>query len=145
MRPFPRVVFLSVAGFLSVALTGCTLSTTAPATPDAGLAITGSVHGGQSPIVGAHVYLLAANAGVFTPNASGYGNASLSLLKTVAGQTTLDNSGGPTNGFYHVTTDSSGNFSITSDFTCVPMDNRCTCTRWAATRAWGQGRTRRRD
>jgi streptogramin lyase len=112
-------VFLALAGFLSVALTGCTLNTTAAPTPDAGLAITGSVHGGQSPIVGAHVYLLAANAGVFTPNASGYGNASLSLLKNVVGQTTLDSSGGPTNGDYYVTTDSSGNFAITGDYTCL--------------------------
>jgi streptogramin lyase len=119
MRPFPRVVYLSLAGLLSVALTGCTLSTTAAPTPDAGQPISGSVHGGQNPITGAHVYLLAANAGVFTPNASGYGNASLSLLKNVAGQTTLDTSGGPTNGDYYVTTDSNGNFSITGDYTCV--------------------------
>jgi sugar lactone lactonase YvrE len=110
---------LPLACLLPLVLTGCTLSTTAPPTPDAGLAITGSVHGGQSPIVGAHVYLLAANAGVFTPNVSGYGNASLSLLKSVSGQTTLDTSGGPTNGDYYVTSDSNGNFAITGDYTCV--------------------------
>lgn len=119
MCPFPRVVFLSLAGFLALALTGCTLSTTAAPTPEAGLAITGIVHGGQNPIVGAHVYLLAANAGVFTPNASGYGNASLSLLKSTGTNTVLDTSGGPTNGFYYVTTDSNGNFAITGDYTCV--------------------------
>jgi hypothetical protein len=120
MRPFPKVVFLCFAGSLSLALTGCTLSTTAAPTPEAGPAITGVVHGGQNPITGAHVFLLAANAGVFTPNASGYGNASLSLLKSVSGQTTLDSTvGDPTYGDYYVTTDPNGNFSITGDYTCV--------------------------
>jgi hypothetical protein len=119
LHPFPRIVCLTFAGFLSLALTGCTLSTTAAPTPETGPAITGVVHGGQNPIVGAHVYLLAANAGVFTPNASGYGNASLSLLTAGTGRT-LDQSGGPTNGFYYVTTGGpGGTFSITSDYTCT--------------------------
>jgi hypothetical protein len=112
-------VFLCFAGSLSLVLTGCTLSTTAAPTPEAGPAISGTVHGGQNPITSAHVYLLAANAGVFTPNASGYGNASLSLLKSTGTNTVLDSSGGATNGFYYVSTDSNGNFSITGDYTCV--------------------------
>jgi sugar lactone lactonase YvrE len=102
---------LPLACLLPLVLTGCTLSTTAAPTPEAGPAIQGVVHGGQNPIVGAHVYLLAANT-------TGYGNASLSKLTSGTGRT-LDSSGGPTNGFYYVTTDSNGNFSITSDYTCT--------------------------
>ena len=44
-------------------------------------------------------------------------NTSVSLL-TSAGNTTLDSSGGATNGDYYVTTDVSGSFSITGDYTC---------------------------
>lgn len=120
MRPSSHVLPLSLVSLLCLALTGCTLSTTATPTAEAGPAISGIVHGGQSPIVGAHVFLFAVNAGVFTPNASGYGNASLSLLKSVSGQTTLDTTmSDPTYGDYYVTTDSNGNFSISSDYTCT--------------------------
>jgi hypothetical protein len=119
MRSFPGVVVLSLVGLFPLVIAGCSIESTANPTPDAGLAITGKVMGGQQPLVGSKVYLLAANAGVFTPNTSGYGNASLSLLKSVSGVTTLDTSGGATNGFYYVTTDSNGNFSITSDYTCT--------------------------
>ncbi len=71
----------------------------------AGAAMQGRVYGGQQPIVGAHVYFYAANT-------TGYGSASVSLLKSVSG-TTLDGSGN-----YYVTTDANGNFSITGDYTC---------------------------
>jgi hypothetical protein len=71
----------------------------------------GSVHGGQQPIVGAHVYLFAANT-------TGYGNASVSLL-TSAGNTALDTSGGATDGDYYVTTGAGGGFTITGDYTCT--------------------------
>ena len=83
----PLFLCLSLACLLPLGLTGCSLSTTAAPSPDVGLAISGTVHGGQNPIVGAQVYLFAANAGVFTPNASGYGNASLSLLTAGTGRT----------------------------------------------------------
>ena len=83
------------------------------------MAIQGRVYGGQNPLKGAQVYLFAANAGVFTPNANGYGNASKSLLASVAGQTTKDSSGGATNGDYFVTTNSGGNFAISSDYACT--------------------------
>jgi hypothetical protein len=85
-----------------------------------GARLSGSVHGGQQPIVGAQVYLFAANttgyggAGIAASNS----NASVSLL-TSAGNTTLDASGGATNGDYYVTTDGSGSFSITGDYTCT--------------------------
>jgi hypothetical protein len=67
---------------LPVVLTGCSIVPAASPTPDNGSVIRGIVHGGQQPIVGAHVYLFAANA-------TGYGgqgiaastaNASISLL-----------------------------------------------------------------
>jgi sugar lactone lactonase YvrE len=69
------------------------------------------VHGGQSPIVGAQVYLLAANT-------TGYGAASVSLLTSGTGRT-LDTNPGPTDGFYYVTTDSTGSFTITGDYSCT--------------------------
>jgi len=112
MRPFPGVVFLSLAGLLPLVVTGCAVvEPTGTATADPGLAMQGKVRGGQQAIVGAHVYLLAANT-------TGYGNASLSLLTSGTGRT-LDSSGGPTNGFYYVTTDANGNFSISGDYTCT--------------------------
>src|SRR6266702_6203618 len=106
-----RPVF-AVALCFPLVLTGCTLSPTAAPTVDAGLAIQGSVHGGQQPIAGAHIYLLAANT-------TGYGNASVSLMSNVPGQTTLDSSGGATNGEYYVTTNASGAIFITSDYSCT--------------------------
>ena len=119
MTPSPRVMCQFLACLLPLVLTGCTIESTGAPTAETGPAISGRVRGGQQPIVGAQVYLFAANAGVFTPNTNGYGNASLSLLKSVVGQTTQDTIGGPTNGDYYVTTDSSGNFSITGDYTCL--------------------------
>jgi len=133
-----------VCGLLGLA--GCSVSsynglTSAGATQasggSAGARLSGAVHGGQQPVVGAHVYLFAANttgyggAGI----AASSGNASLSLLTSGAG-TTLDSSGGATTGDYFVTTDASGNFSITGDYTCV-AGRRCTCMRWAGIRGLG--------
>jgi len=79
-----------------------------------GTALRGSVRGGQNPIVGAHVYLYAINNTGYggpgiAPNSS---NVSVSLLRNAAG-TTQDG-----NGHYYVTTDQSGNFTITGDYTC---------------------------
>jgi hypothetical protein len=42
-------------------LTGCSLQQTASPKPKPAVKLSGSVHGGQQPIVGAHVYLFAAN------------------------------------------------------------------------------------
>jgi streptogramin lyase len=69
-----------------------------------GTALQGIVHGGQQPIVGAHVYLYAANT-------TGYGSASVSLLTGTG--TTPDGSGNN-----YVTTQSGGTFSITGDYSC---------------------------
>jgi len=112
MPPFPRILPWLLLCTVPVVLTGCSLSPTDTATtPEAGAAMNGIVHGGQQAIVGAHVYLLAANT-------TGYGAASVSLLTSGTGRT-LDTSGGPTNGFYYVTSDSSGNFSISGDYSCT--------------------------
>jgi hypothetical protein len=116
MLPFPRILRWLLVCTVPVAITGCGgMAGFAPietgSSPDAGAALQGKVHGGQSPIVGAHVYLLAANT-------TGYGAASVSLLTAGTGRT-LDSSGGPTNGFYYVTTDANGDFSITGDYSCT--------------------------
>lgn len=109
----PMRAAFAVAICLPLVLTGCSLSpTTADTSPDSGVAIQGMVRGGQSPIVGAHVYLLAANT-------DGYGQISSSLLNNVPGSTTLDTSGGATNNFYYVTSGAGGSFSITGDYSCT--------------------------
>ena len=76
-----------------------------------GAAISGRVHGGQNPISGAHVYLMAVNTtGYGGPGiAASSANMSASLLTGGAGQDGLG---------YYVTTDSNGNFNITGDYTC---------------------------
>jgi hypothetical protein len=111
MHSIPRILRWLLVCIVPVVLAGCGGITDAPTMPEAGLAMSGSVHGGQGPIVGAHVYLLAANT-------TGYGAASVSLLTAGTGRT-LDSSGGPTNGFYYLTSDASGDFSITGDYTCT--------------------------
>ena len=102
---FPRIVLLSLAaGFL----TGCSLTPSATPTPEivSGTAIRGVAHGGQQAIVGAKVYVLAANNG-------GYGGASLSLLNAANTGNAADTIGS------YVTTDSGGFFSVTGDYTCT--------------------------
>jgi len=56
-----RLAALILLASLSLALTGCALTSTATPTSQPGIALTGAVHGGQQPITGAHVYLYAAN------------------------------------------------------------------------------------
>jgi len=76
-----RVAF-AIGLCFPLVLTGCELSSTAPPTSEPGLAVRGSIHGGQQPIYQSHVYLMAAN----TLAAAGPGigissnNASVSLL-----------------------------------------------------------------
>jgi streptogramin lyase len=93
----------------------------------AGAKLAGRVYGGQQPIVGAQVYLFAANTTGYGGNgiAASSSNASVSLLTNTAG-TTLDTSGGATNGDYYVGTSgvtvscpSGGCFTITGDYTCA--------------------------
>jgi streptogramin lyase len=105
-----RISWTIVAVTCVLFLSGCSgmpgttpIQTTAGSVP--GAALQGMVHGGQQPIVGAHVYLYAANT-------TGYGNASVSLLQNTGG-TVSDGKGG-----YYYPTQSGGTFSITGDFTC---------------------------
>jgi len=94
---------------LILLLTGCSgsssVSTSTQSNAVRGTALQGRVHGGQQPIIGASVYLFAANT-------AGSGNASISLLSSASG-TSRDSIGN-----YYVTTDSSGTFSISGDYTC---------------------------
>jgi streptogramin lyase len=73
--------------------------------PLADVAITGVVATGQKPILGAHVYLLAAST-------LGYGQASISLLNPT--ETAASDSVGA-----YVPTGSTGNFSLTGTYTCT--------------------------
>jgi len=99
---------------LPLALTGCALSPTAPLSPEEGAAMRGMVHGGQQPVVGAHVYLMAANT---TGNAgsgiaASAANASLSLLTSATGYSDAVGN--------YVPTDANGAWAITGDYTCTP-------------------------
>lgn len=104
---------LSVGAFLSLLLSGCSITQTAAPTPERGMAIAGTVHGGQSAISGSHVFVMSANVTAFD-------SQSLSLLENVPGTTVLDTAPGPTNGDYYVPTDANGNFRITGDYLCTP-------------------------
>jgi streptogramin lyase len=108
-----RSAQLSLPAAAALALTGCTLSPTAAPTPATGAVIHGKAFGGQQPLRGAHVYLFAANSGVTTPNTSGYGNPSISLLDVT--KTGHSDSVGA-----YVLTGSDGSFSITNDYSCSP-------------------------
>src|SRR6185437_4804356 len=113
-----------------VGLAGCAGGAFAPAAgtsqssgggaKNTGATLTGKVRGGQQPIVGAHVYLMAANTTGYGGNgmAASASNASVSLLTSGTG-TTLDTSGGATSGDYYVTTDGAGSWTITGDYTCT--------------------------
>src|SRR5580698_5419359 len=112
-----RLPFAIVPFSFALVLSGCAGMppiTTSNTDSIPGTVLHGTVHGGQNPIVGAHVYLYAIDT-------TGYGgpgiaasstNASVSLLHTGTG-TTQDGSG-----HYYVTTDQSGNFTITGDYSC---------------------------
>jgi hypothetical protein len=96
-------------------LTGtATSKATIAVAPLSDVALTGLVYGGQTPIVGAHVYLFAANT-------TGYGgagiaasssNASVSLLS--AAETGTSDAVGA-----YVATGANGGFSLTGDYTCT--------------------------
>jgi sugar lactone lactonase YvrE len=101
---------------LPLLLTGCALTNTASPVEEHGLPIQGRIMGGQQPVAGANVYLLAANNTGYPTATTG---ASKSIMRFVSGSTGIDTSSGPTNGFYYVTTDNGGRFSITGDYSCT--------------------------
>jgi hypothetical protein len=90
---------------VSTAGTTVTSTPTAPSTTP-GSAIVGNVHGGQQPVVGAHIYLFAANH-------AGYGAPSVSMLNS-----SQPGGYGDATGNY-VLTDTGGSFSISGDYTCT--------------------------
>ena len=84
---------------LSIVLTGCAIAPTASPSLDHGLALQGKVHGGQQPIVGAHVYLLAANTtgSALTTTPAGNGTVPQQTINTLANiLASCINSTGPT-------------------------------------------------
>jgi hypothetical protein len=111
----------SSAFLTAVLLTGCTsvpqqavteisppatpIAPTAPATTP-GAPIAGNVHGGAQPVVGAHIYLFAANQG-------GYGAPSTSMLNSTQPGVANDANGN------YVLTDANGNFHISGAYTCT--------------------------
>jgi hypothetical protein len=115
MRSFGSVLFIIFSFLLVLFLAGCAIGSPGLPTADPGLAISGKVQGGQQAIVGAHVYLFAAN----TTGNAGMGlaasssNVSVSLLS--AASTGHSDSVGA-----YVLTDGTGSFSITGDYSCTP-------------------------
>lgn len=106
--------FIAAVFCLPLALSGCMLQTTAPPSADAGLAVSGRVHGGQQPIVGAHVYLFAANTnGNAGPGiASSSSNASNSLLHSTGYSDSIGS---------YVLSGTGGVFTITAaNYSCTP-------------------------
>src|ERR1700733_525501 len=110
----PFVILLSSCALVLAGCAGMPAITTSNTDSIPGTVLHGTVHGGQNPIAGAHVYLYAVNT-------NGYGgpgiaasstNASVSLLHSGTG-TTEDGSN-----HYYVTTDQHGNFTITGDYSC---------------------------
>jgi streptogramin lyase len=113
-------LYLALSPLAAALLSGCgpfqekpltsvtTTTTTNPTTPATtpGSALVGNVHGGDQPIVGAHIYLFAANP-------AGYGAPSISLLNPAQPGVAFDSTG------YYVLTDPNGYFQISGDYTCT--------------------------
>ena len=78
--------------------------------------IRGTVHGGQQPLNGAHIYMYAASTAAYGGNgiAASSGNASASLLTAATGNPADGN------GNFYVTTDSGGSFDINGAFARTP-------------------------
>ncbi len=85
-------------------------SSSATVTMSGGLS--GNNFGGHAPIVGAKVFLLQAGT-------SGYGSKSTSLLTSAAGGTDTSIVGSPGSPAYFTTTDLSGYFNITGEYSCT--------------------------
>ena len=104
----PLILPAAIVCLAALTLSGCAgFNTTASNPVSAIAAVSGSVHGGQQPVSGAHIYLYGAAIN------SSYAAAATSLLTVGAPGVLAD-----TNGHGYVTTDLNGNFNITSDYTC---------------------------
>jgi hypothetical protein len=103
IRAFSVCGVVLLAGCSGGILGGVKPTQGAQPSSSAGARLVGGVHGGQQPIAGSHVYLLAAGT-------NGYGQASVSLLTSGTGSDGLGT---------YVATDGNGGFSITGDYTCA--------------------------
>jgi hypothetical protein len=105
--PLSKVLLASLAAGL---LSGCSAtfspSPVEPAQVPIGN-IQGTVHGGQAPVSGAHIYLYAAGTG-------GYGSSATSLIQATGSNVSEDGSGN-----YYVVTDGGGNFALGGDYSCT--------------------------
>ncbi len=129
-------ISLSLSTLTVIALTGCG-GFSGASFPDASVnpesaslgSISGSNFGGHAPLVGAHVYVLqpGVTAGSGTSSATAYGALATSILNTnnVANGSNNPNAvanssdpGIPT-GWYYQTTDTTGAFNISGDYTCT--------------------------
>jgi hypothetical protein len=108
---FAAALLSGCGSFQTNPITSVTTTTTTPATPATpastpGSPIAGNVHGGALPIVGAHIYLFAANP-------AGYGAPSISMLSPAQPGVAFDGNG------YYLLTDANGSFHITGDYSCT--------------------------
>ena len=102
MRVPPRSLppFAALGALTPFLLTGCSADFSQSAQgASAGVRLSGIVHGGNQVVSGSHIFLYAAGTG-------GYGTTARSMLGTPG----------------YVSTDSGGEFSITTDYTCQPGD-----------------------
>jgi len=108
--PCLRFLTALLLSFAFTLMTGCGVGTPATAVPGSmTLALTGHVHGGQQPVVGAHVHIFQATYSVAIH--------STDLIEALAGGVgtpvmTTDSLG------YYVATGPGGDFSITGDYVC---------------------------
>jgi hypothetical protein len=125
LKHFNLSSLIAISSFAcTIALTGCTVGTSGafpdvPSQSQLGT-IQGSDYGGHAPLVGAHIYVL-------QPAVTGYGAQATSLLSASYSGTSYpttantSDTGIPTTGtpWYYQTTDSTGAFNISSDYTCT--------------------------
>jgi XrtJ-associated TM-motif-TM protein len=97
-----RLLPAAAAACVLLALSGCALESTSSPVAKTGVAISGSVHGGQQPLYQSRVYLMAAAT-------SGYGAASQSLLTSGDGTDSVGT---------YVLTNLQGGFS-TTNYSCT--------------------------
>jgi hypothetical protein len=110
ITPYGRLSNVLIASLAAGLLSGCSANfVPSPVEPEQVPIgnIQGSVHGGQAPVSGAHLYMLAAAT-------SGYGNHVTSLINSTAPNAFEDGSGN-----YYVVTDANGNFAVGGDYTCT--------------------------
>ncbi len=104
----PLALFCGLSLFHVVLFAGCAGSVKFPdsSLPSSGVALRGTVHGGQQVVSGSAVYLFAAGT-------TGYNSAATSLLNTSDPGVSTDGLGQG-----YVTSDASGAWAITGDYTC---------------------------